>query len=438
MSKSRLILSQTPSLKVPLRFFFIAPLFGIAAAIVMLWQGAPLFTIRWSSAVLAVSHLLVLGYIGMVMQGALLQVVSVVLGERPPHVDRLSILMQVFLTAGTLLLAGGFLSGSPNAMRFAIILLSLSFILFFGSIVSVLVGGRARRDVRIGIGLALVSLAVTLILGIWLAMGYGWKEIALARQLTDIHLAWGILGWVGLLVVTVAYEVVPMFQITPAYPKLLTRWLSGAVIVGLIAWSGWILSFPSTLSGSGSLLLAVGFSLFALTTLWLQFNRKKKQSDATVWFWRCAMLTLLAAIFYWAIAQFFPILTQNSYYPLLLGVLMIFGFALSVINGMLYKILPFLTWLHLSIRATELRVSRRLIPNIKMIIPDSRARIQFGLHLLALLFTVVCVWQPYLFLFPAAVAFAVSNALLWWNLFGALQIYKKAGMEIEAASSRGG
>lgn len=435
MSKPKLILSQTPSLKVPLRFFFTAPLFGIAAAIVMFWQGAPLFTDRWSSAMLAASHLLVLGYVGMVMQGALLQVVSVLLGERSPCVDRFSILMHVFLTAGTLLLAGGFLSGSPNAMRFAIILLSLSFLLFFGSIASVLVGGRSRWDVRIGIGLSLVSLAVTLILGIWLAMGYGWKEIALARQLTDIHLAWGILGWVGLLVVTVAYEVVPMFQVTPAYPKPLIRWLSVVVIVGLIAWSGWIDSALFSFSGLGGLLLAIGFSLFALTTLWLQLKRKKKQSDITVWFWRCGMLTLLAAVFYWMIAQFFPVLAQNSDYPLLLGVLMIFGFALSVINGMLYKILPFLTWLHLSMRVTELKVSRRLIPNIKMIIPDSRARIQFGLHLLALLFMLVSVWQPSLFVFPAAIAFAVSNVLLWWNLFGALQIYKKSGMEIEAAAS---
>ena len=37
-------------------------------------------------------------------------------------------------------------------------------------------------------------------------------------------------------------------------------------------------------------------------------------------------------------------------YGMLLGVLMIVGFAMSVINGMLYKIVPFLVWFHLQSR----------------------------------------------------------------------------------------
>ncbi|MEJ1358609.1 MAG: permease [Candidatus Sedimenticola sp. (ex Thyasira tokunagai)] len=437
MSKSSLILSQTPALKVPLRFFLTAPLFGVAVAVAMLWQGASIFTTRWSSGLLAINHLLVLGYIGMVMQGALLQIVSVVLGERPPHVDRLSMLMHLFLTAGTLLLAAGFLMGSATAMQFAILLLALSFLLFFGSIVSVLPAGAARHDVKVGVALALGCLVVTLISGVWLAMGYGWNEIAPARQLTDLHLAWGLLGWIGVLVVTVAYEVVPMFQVTPAYPKRISRWLGLTIFVSLIAWSSWMLSAPTIFSGVGGLLLAVGFSLFASTTLWLQFKRKKKQADSTIWFWRCAMLSLLAAIFCWMTAQFFPVLMKNSAYPMLLAVLMIVGFAVSVINGMLYKILPFLTWVHLTMMATEHKASRRLIPNIKKIIPEPPTRIQFALHLLALLLMALCAWRASLFLLPAAVVFAASNLLLWWNLIGALRVYNRVTMEIEAASLPG-
>jgi len=63
MSKVKLILSNSPSLRVPVQFFFTAILFGIFAAILMLWKGSDAFIFRWSPAVLAVVHAMVLGYI---------------------------------------------------------------------------------------------------------------------------------------------------------------------------------------------------------------------------------------------------------------------------------------------------------------------------------------------------------------------------------------
>lgn len=434
MSQPKLILSRTIPFKIPLRFFFTAPLFGILASILIVWQGPLSFTTRWSPSVLAVTHLVVLGYITMVMLGALFQVVSVLTGARLPYIKRTGFITYLSLTVGTLLLSAGLLNGSAALMRLAIILLVLLFTLFFSVVITGLLNAQARPDAAKRIGLALISLALTVILGIWLAIGYGWDNFTVDRTLTDIHLAWGLLGWVSLLVIAVAYEVVPMFQLTSFYPKVLMRWLSMAIIFGLIAWSGGIL-FPNSYSVlPGSLLPGIGLSLFALTTLWLQKQRKKKQPNVTVWFWFCAMLCLLATIGLWTSAQFYSPLKQNPSYALLLGVLMIFGFTVSVINGMLYKIIPFLSWVHLSMKATELGISRRHIPNIKTFINNSHAHLQLTLHLLALLLIAASTMYPNLFLIPAAVFFALSNILLCWNIFGALQIYKKSEMEIITAS----
>ncbi len=431
MKQSQLVLSQTPPFSVPLRFFMTAPLFGVVAGLLLVVLDGSHFTSRWSAGMLAYTHLLVLGYLAMAMQAALLQVVSVVMGGQPRQVDWVATAMHIMLVAGTLLLAAGFISSLPYLMHTAVLLLVLSFVLFVGAVVSGLLRSSTQRNTGVAIGLALASLIITVGLGAWLAIGHSVQGVVLARHLTGIHLAWGLVGWGGILLITVAYAVVPMFQLTPAYPPALVRCLTVVVTAGLAIWAGSdLLNMPS-LSLIGALAVASGLALFAAITLWLQHRRKRKPGlEVTLWFWRCAMLSLLAAVALWVAGLIFPLLRQSPIYPLLLGLLMIQGFLISAVNGMLYKIIPFLTWLHLSIKVTEHRLSRRLIPNIRKLLPDDRTPIQFWLHLLMLLLMLAALWRPGWFLVPAGMVFAASNLLLWLNLVAVLKIYKKTWIRI--------
>jgi hypothetical protein len=114
-------------------------------------------------------------------------------------------------------------------------------------------------------------------------------------------------------------------------------------------------------------------------------------------------------------------LTAWRQFPFLLGVLFIIGFSISVINGMLYKIVPFLVWLHLQ----SYNKGRVSLPNIKEIIPDTRARRQFYMHVAALLLLAGALLEPDWFFYPAAILFALSFLYLAFNLFAALQVYRK-------------
>lgn len=434
MKQSQLVLSQTPPFSAPLRFFMTAPLFGVLAAVQMLFLDGDHFSNRWSVGMLAYTHLLVLGYLAMVMQAALLQVVSVLTGGQPRQVGRVAIVMHVTLTVGTLLLATGFITSLSYLVHTAVLLLVVSFVLFIGAVISGLCRSSAQRNTGFAVGLALASLAITVGLGAWLAIGHSVQGVVLARHLTDIHLAWGLVGWSGILLITVAYAVVPMFQLTPAYPSAVIRYLALTILVGLLVWVGSAFLNIPALSLIGGLLVATGLALFAVMTLWLQHKRKRKPaSEVTLWFWRCAMLSLLAAVLVWIAALIFPMLKQNSVYPLLLGLLMIHGFLISAVNGMLYKIIPFLTWLHLSIKVTEHKLSRRLIPNVRKMVVDERTHLQFWLHLVMLLLMFAVLWQPDWFLPPAAILFAASNLLLWLNLMAVVKIYKKTWINITEA-----
>lgn len=67
-------------------------------------------------------------------------------------------------------------------------------------------------------------------------------------------------------------------------------------------------------------------------------------------------------------------------YPLRLVVLFIGGLAISVVSGMIYKIVPFLAWFHLQ---AQLQARAGSIPTMKDMIQTRRMRGQFRLHLAA-------------------------------------------------------
>lgn len=438
MSKPQLSLSNSPELNIPLRFFATAPWFGLLAAGILLWQGEAAWSSRWSPAILGLTHFMVLGYVSMVMQGALLQVVSVVLGAQPPHIKRLGPWVHGMLTLGSLLLGTAFITQTPILFALAALLLGLSYLLFFGLMLGSVRAQSSRSDAGLGVSIALVSLGITVVLGIGLALGHAGAPLSLGRDLTGLHLSWGLMGWVLSLVAAIAHVVVPMFQLTPAYPRLVTRGLPWALLGGLLLVSAGWLGALTGLATLGMLLIGAAALAFATTTLWLQGRRKKKSPDVTVDSWRLAMLALLIGVGIGIAGQLNPAWGMAAHYSLLLGVILILGFAVSIINGMLYKILPFLIWLHLSAQVTRFKLSRRLIPNIKTMLNTRVAYAQLGLHILALLlFLAALLWDTVL-LTPAAIALAASTLLLLFNLFGLIRLYQTTAAAIRAAAQESG
>ena len=74
---------DTPPLSAPLRFFLTAPVFGLIAGLVLIFDGELLGS-RWTPGALAVVHLIAAGFMLQVMLGALLQILPVVAGAAFP------------------------------------------------------------------------------------------------------------------------------------------------------------------------------------------------------------------------------------------------------------------------------------------------------------------------------------------------------------------
>lgn len=405
---------QGPTLAAPLRLFLLAPLFLMLTAGAGVVLADDWLSGRWSPATLALTHLLTLGFLGAVMQGALLQMLPVVLGSPMPGARWLSGCGLVGLGLGTPALAAGLLFGAPAWLGIALALLALAWLPFLAGLAVALTRTLTGGDLAWPIRLAALALLVTVYSGLVLAGGLaGWWPLPELARTVDLHAAWGLFGWVTMLIVGVAYQVVPMLQITPAYPRRISRALIWLLPVGLLVWSLGRLTDQAGAVAAVALVAAGGGSLlFAATTLYLQQHRRRRLSDTTLAFWRLGMIALGLAALLHALLGGLPEAWQGPA-ELSLGLLFLLGFASSVVLGMLYKIVPFLAWFHLQ---SQTGARAGSIPNMRDMIAEAAMRRHFRLHLGAVCLLVPA---PFLSVWPATlglVLLAAGAGLLWLNL----------------------
>ena len=420
---------QAPPITVPFRFFLTAPLFGIAAGLLLFLQGGEMLASRWMPAALAATHLLVVGFMLQAMCGALLQFVPVAAGGNIWRPRLVAGIAHPVLAVAAVLLVTAFLTQRPALFTAA----AHSFVLgigFFGIVVSMALWRTpARGPTIVALRIAIIALLVTMALGATLATGLARGSEWPLLMLTDIHAAWGLGGWALVLLAGVSYFVVPMFQLTPAYPAWLARGIPLLLLAVLLLWSLQFVGmnergFKALFLGG----LGVG-ALFAAGTLYLQSRRRRKIGDATLLFFRTSMLSLLAILLSALVFAAFPAVGSDPRAAVWVGILAMVGVFVSAIAGMLYKIMPFVGWLHLQ----RLCGLGTLPPTMNQILSEAPMRRQLRVHLLALALLLAAVWFPAMAR-VAGLAFAIDCAWLAWNLILAVRSYRRFRDRIRAAA----
>lgn len=434
MSYPGLALEQAPPVNAPFRFFMTAPLFGLVAVALLLWSGPDLLLSRWTPGMLALTHLFTLGVLAMVMFGAMLQMLPVVAGAPVARPVIVATVVHTLLVAGTAAMALGFTLPAPSLLQAAALLLAGAVAVLVAAAAHSLARAPRRHAAVRGMTLAIAALAVAAGLGLWLLAGHGWSGVTLQRGVvTDLHAGWALLGWIGILVSGVAFQVVPMFQMTPEYPEWLTRHLNRLVFAALVLWT-LTLVWPAAAKGwiLAAAVLVIGFGVFALVTLDLQRRRKRRLPDATLDFWRLGMVCLLATLLLWVVGHATPGWASDPRAGLVLGTVLLIGFALSVVNGMVYKIVPFLVWFHLQNRLLH---SGRMgtgfkIPHMKLVLPVAVGRRQFHVHLGAVALSPLAVLWPDPLVYPFALLLGLSFLLLARNLWAAALLYRRVSLDL--------
>lgn len=369
---------------------------------------------RWHPTALAAVHLAVLGFITPVMAGALLQILPVVYGAALNNPLRISRVLAAGLFPGTLGLAAGFIVGHATLLGTSGILLAATLVYLVAALLPALWRQTDSRGSRAPLRLGILSLGATVLIGLALAASRaGWLDLPSRTHWVDTHLAWGLAGWFGLVLIGVGREMIPMFYLSPPFPARTTQWMA-LLIFGVLTASAFSASLsrdPALWPGAMSL---GAISAFAFVSIYTLMRRQRKIIDATLGFWGLGLISVVLGMIAWLAG------TQTP----LLGVLFLAGAGMSFTNGTLYKIVPFLCWLHLRQRAVEIRKPGVRIPTMKSFISERMAVAQLALHAAALTLWAMHFISGTLSSRAGSLALAASNVLLLYNLARAYLIYR--------------
>jgi hypothetical protein len=312
---------------------------------------------------LAVVHLVAIGWLSMLMCGALFQFVPVLIA-RPLHSDSLPLLTIVCLAAGLVLLTCGFLhlAGLPgpgwNVLPWSVLplggaLLGLGFALAIYNLGRTLWAARPLTLPARFVTMGLACLAATVLLGFafTLVLGGASGSLLLAELTVSglpLHVIAGLGGWLTFTALGVSYRLLAMFMLAPELDGASTRaalWcgvaaLTLAIVGGVAAiWGGFGPWAALTVAG---LLALAALGSYGADIARLYRRRKRRVIELNS---RMAGVALahLAATVLLAIA-----LTVSGTLGLHAGALVFFA-AFGWLTGLglakLFKIVAFLTWL---------------------------------------------------------------------------------------------
>lgn len=435
MNISGLSFNALPPIDLPFRFFLTAPIFIIACALLILTSGELLWISRWHADMLALTHGFTLGFISMVMMGALLQFLPVIggIGIAKPRV--IASTSHAIYCLGTMALMLSFMYAIDWLTLSALILLSSSFGIYLAAVCWVLVKKISQGDSIKGFRLAIFSLIILVLLGVVILinrLGVDLSFINLTKQYTDIHALFGLVGWAGILIIAVSFQVIPMFHVAPAMPKYIRQYLCISILILLIVY---IVSSKFALS-----LIFIAHAVFAMSLFYVIQKRKRKVPDTTIKYWQLAASTLLLLnVLYFLPDSFYAFEGSNvsTLLPdksILLTAIFIYFYLFSVIQGMLIKILPFLSYTHLQQRCLVDFSIMQFIPHMHEFLNKKHGLVLYYLHLLSGCALILVLFEPS-FYFVFAFLLFIEFSWLLFLMVKCMRLYFLVNQKINLSSA---
>jgi hypothetical protein len=360
---------------IPFRFFGATVVYHLLAWIALLAgaQSVPRFAggLGWPLAAL---HLLTLGVLAMTAIGASLQLLPVAT-RQPVRSKRWPALIWWLYTPGVAAVALGMGMPAPRLLAGGAVAVVAALGGYALLLARNLIGARGM-PVVVGHGwAALGSLVVVLATALSLVCAYlGFPGFERGMALS-LHVAFAAYGFMGLLALGLSYILVPMFALSAA-PDERRAWVSLALaVIALLlsaAASSGVAQQPLRMAAIGAGTLAVVLHLRLMSVaLKTGMRRELGRSFTLVRIaWALLVASLVAAL---GVATDAPVAGMGT----LFGILLIGGWLLTFLVGILQRIMPFLASMHAA-------PGKRLPPTPSSLTAQRPLSIHFVCHLAAL------------------------------------------------------
>ncbi len=376
-----------PPLWLPLRYFLAGAVAFVLLNLTLLLDGPSLLTYYLLPDDLALTHLATLGWVTMIIMGALSQLVPVIFQTRLAHPRLLRGQFWLYLAGVTGLILSFRALWTPGLAAFGSVVL-LAVLTFLFVIARTLWRRQAWPLTGHYLAHSLGYLGITVLSGITFALDLHFRWFPIPRHVLAAHVDLGLAGWFTLTVMGVNYQLLPMFALVHGHSLRLGRLVLRVTNLGVsLLFVALLFDLPQPVILVAALTLAAGLVAYAVDVRRMFQARRRRSLDLSQAHTIASTASLLVAValgLWIAVAgPADPAGRTHWYFGLVYTV--IGGWVSLAIMGQIYKILPFLVWQH---RYSD-RVGREPVPLLRDLYSERRARAAFASYLAGLVVLVI-------------------------------------------------
>jgi hypothetical protein len=449
---------NVPSISVPLRFVVTGLFSLLLATVLMVFRPELLTSYHYNQHIVALTHLIVLGWATSVVMGAVYQLVPVALETRL-YSERLARWQFTFHWVGCAGMVWMFWGWNMKHVGHFGSVFAVGITLYVYNVVRTLARVPRWNVIATAIASSVFWLTLTVLIGLSVAAGKCIYEYetpasqvgavrAMLRGLQSLgafmgrfdqlgamhaHAHLGILGCFVMLIVGISYRLIPMFTISQLQNPRRAAWsvwlLNGGlagVFVCVLLRSPWKPFFGAVITAA--------LVLYALEVRAMLKARHRRVLDGPVRqflgaLWLLVPVVILGGLLSW---PGLPLTAFTGQLETLYAYLAVLGVVSGAILAMLYKIVPFLVWFG---RYSTL-IGRQKVPTLAEMYS---ARLQVAgswLHLAAMVVTGVgIVLANDACVRVGSVVLCGSLAVFAWNMASVFRHLLRPRMEISPAPS---
>lgn len=409
--------SNTTSHQVVLPFYGYASLAYLAATLLLVFSSNAFTGHYFHPHILAITHIMALGWGTMMILGASYQLVPVLI-ERKLYSSGMAFASFLLAGSGIPLLCFGFYvfdMGRPAQWGGWLILFSI--VVYLVNLAISMAKSKEENVHAFFVFTAALWLLATVVVGLLLV--YNFTYPLLSKSSLDylpVHAHLGIAGWFLLLIIGVGSRLIPMFLISKYTNPRLLWWVYGLINGGLLAFIGLFLySTNRALLLLPILAIAAALVLFAIFCYRSYQQRIRKKVDEPMQISLLSVLMLFLPLAFLAgillLIVFGPV--NSTALVTAYGFVILFGWITAIILGMTFKTLPFIVWN----KVYHLLAGKHKTPNPKDLFSERVFR-WMGIAYLAgfILFCGGILAQNQIVLHAAAVLLLASSLLYNWNV----------------------
>lgn len=409
------------------RYYAYAALSFLAAAGLMLFHAGEFTGHFYKPHLLAITHLMALGWGTMIIMGASHQLVPVLTGKALYSL-RLALVSFWLMAIGIPLLVSGFyffLMGPIAKWGGRLVVIGVG--CYVWNLWKTVQPGKTKEVHAIYMLTAAGWLFLTVVLG--LALAYNHTFIMFKHSgihYIPLHAHEGFVGWFLLLVIGVGSRLIPMFLISKYQNNKMLWWIYGLLNIALMMFLlDYLYEGFNRWSGLPALIILAAVLMFAGYIRKCYTQRIRRQVDHPM---QLSVLSVVMLVLpFLALIPLIRVLliTNEIHLNLIMwyGFLVFFGWLTAIILGMTFKTLPFIIWNQVYGHTAG-----------KMKTPDPKSLYNhrlFGLtgvvYLLGFFtFSAGIVWQTEPLLLTGAILFALTAGTYAANVFMVI-FHKKNG-----------